>query len=193
MKFKDAVLKNRSYRRFDSKLKISEKQLIHYVDLARQTASAANKQPLKYLVSCDSEKNEMIFQNLLWAGYLKEWDGPQEGEKPTGYIVILGDDKISKSCDFDFGIAAQTILLAATFENLGGCMFTNVNRVQLSKQLQLADHLTIVGVIALGKPIENVIIEPLVEKGEIQYWRDEQQVHHVPKRSLESIVIPASH
>ena len=189
MEFKEAVLKNRSYRRFDQSVKISEKQLVNFVDMARNTASAANKQPLKYILFCDPKKNEMIFQNLSWAGYLKEWNGPSEGEKPTGYMVVLGDTQIAQKWDFDFGIIAQTILLGATMEGLGGCMFLNVNRVRLAEQLQLADHLTVAGVIALGKPIESVTLEPLENDGDVKYWRDDQQGHHVPKRTLESIIL----
>lgn len=189
MDFKEAVIKNRSYRRFDQSIKISEKQMVNYVDMARNTASVANKQPLKYILSCNSEKNEMIFQTLSWAGYLKEWKGPSEGEKPTGYLVVVGDTNISNSWDFDFGIAAQTILLAATMEGMGGCMFSNVNRVQLAEQLQLAQHLKIVGVIALGKPIETVFLEPLENDGDVKYWRDDQQGHHTPKRTLNAILL----
>lgn len=187
MDFKEVVLKNRSYRRFDQHIPISEEQLVDYVDMARNTASVANKQPLKYIVSFQAEKNEMIFQHLAWAGYLKDWNGPQEGERPSGYIVVLGDTTISENWDVDFGIIAQTILLGATMDGLGGCMFSNIKRGSLSKKLGLPEHLKIAGIIALGKPIEHVVLEPLTN--EVQYWRDEQHKHHVPKRALSSILL----
>ena len=132
----------------------------------------------------------MIFPHLGWAGYLKDWSGPIEGERPTGYIIILGDKSIKQSFGCDHGIAAQSILLGAVEKGLGGCMLASVDRREdLMVELGLPDNLLILLVLALGKPKETVVIDPLPEDGDIKYWRDAEGVHHVPKRSLEELIV----
>jgi nitroreductase len=186
---KDLVLKNRSYRRFHQEVAIATDTLRELVDLARLSASALNLQPLKYVLSCDLKRNAMIFTHLGWAGYLKDWPGPGEGERPSAYIIILGDTEISRSFGCDHGIAAQSILLGATEKGLGGCMIATVNRQELSKVLEIAPRYEILLVIALGKPKETVVIEKVKPDGDVKYWRDSQGVHHVPKRALDDIII----
>ena len=182
-------LKNRSYRRFYQDTPVSIDTLRELVDLARLSASAANKQPLKYILSCDSQRNALVFQNLAWAGYLKSWPGPEEGERPSAYIVILGDKTITQSFGCDHGIAAQSILLGATEKGLGGCIIGSVRKGDLSQALAIPSDYEILLVIALGKPRETVVLEAMGSGGDIKYWRDEQGVHHVPKRSLAEIVV----
>ncbi len=189
--FRDLVKKNRSNRRFDNAHKLDKKTLRGLVDLARNCASAANMQPLKYVICCDDQKNEEIFSCLGWAAYLKDWKGPVKEERPTGYIVILGDHSIAKKFWCDHGIAAQTILLGARTMGLGGTMFGAVNIKNLKSHLNIADHLEVKLVLALGKPIEEIQIDDLGADGDIKYWRDENQVHHVPKRKLDDLIIDA--
>ncbi|MEN1761265.1 PAS domain S-box protein [Anoxynatronum sibiricum] len=187
---RELVEKNRTYRRFDETREISEEQLREWVDLARITSSGANLQPLKYHLSWQSEKNERIFPHLRWAGYLKDWEGPISGERPTAYIVVLGDTLVSKNYWWDHGLASQSILLAAVEEGYGGCMFGSIDRDGLRDALNLDPRFEILLVIALGKPVEKVILEPLKPDGDIKYYRDENQAHHVPKRSLEEVIVP---
>ena len=188
---KDLVTKNRSYRRFDQSHQIDEATLRELVELARITPSSANLQPLKYLLSSEQNGNELIFQHLLWAGYLKEWPGPAEGEKPSAYIVILRDTDISKVESCDHGITAQTILLGAAEKGLGGCMIGNIKggASALSETLNIPAHLKVLLVLALGKPVEEVRMESVGDDGDMKYWRDEQNVHHVPKRNLADIIV----
>jgi len=185
----ELVLKNRSYRRFEQSARISEKSLREFVNLARLTASSANRQPLKYILSHEPHKNELIFPTLAWAGYLPDWDGPEEGERPSAYIILVCDTEISKSFEFDTGIAAQTILLGAVSKGFGGCMLTSIKKEKLREALNLPEQYQIVLVIALGKPVEKVEIEPVPADGSIKYWRDEQHVHHVPKRALKDVIL----
>lgn len=185
----DLILKNRSYRRFDENESISRDTLVELVELARLSASAANLQPLKYILSSGHERNKQIFETLSWAGYLTDWNGPAEGERPAGYIIVLGDTGISKNIGCNHGIAAQSILLGAVERGLGGCIFGSIDRNQLRKSLNIPEHLEILIVIALGKPVEKVVVEPVGEDGSIRYYRDENNVHHVPKRSIDEIII----
>ncbi|KPJ66105.1 nitroreductase [candidate division WOR-1 bacterium DG_54_3] len=186
---KGLILKNRSYRRFfqekPSKLEI----LRELIDLARLSPSASNLQPLKYILSNDPKKNDLIFPHLAWAGYLKDWPGPSEGERPSAYIIILGDTKISKSFGCDHGIAAQTILLGATEKGLGGCMIASIDEAGLRKALEIPNQYEILLVLALGKPKEKVKVEKVGPSGDIKYWRDKEGIHHVPKRSLQEIIL----
>lgn len=186
---KDLVLKNRSYRRFYQDEKINEKTLLELVEFARLSSSGRNIQALKYILSCDEDMNEKIFRNIRWAGYLKEWDGPKEGEKPSAYIVMVLDTDLTKSCYWDHGIAAQSILLGATEKDLGGCMFGSIDKKSLRKDIDIDDKFEILMVIALGKTKEIVVLEELGLDEDIKYYRDEKNVHHVPKRKLSDIII----
>ncbi|MBN2098125.1 MAG: nitroreductase family protein [Dehalococcoidia bacterium] len=189
---KDLVLKNRSYRRFYQDCRIESGLIRELIDMARLCGSAGNLQPLKYIFSCDPERNALIFPYLTWARYLKDWPGPREGEKPTACIVVLGDTDIARSFGCDHGIAAQTILLGAVEKGLGGCMIASVDREGLRQALNIPLRFEILLVLAIGKPREKVVIEALKPEGDFKYWRDGSGVHHVPKRRLDDIVLDNS-
>ena len=184
------IEKNRSYRRFDQSHPIPMEALLGFVDLARLSASGANMQPLKFYLSNEAYLNERIFPTLSWAGYLREWSGPIEGERPSAYIIILGDKHIKSNFGVDHGIAAQSIMLGATEAGLGGCMIASIDRRDLVDALDLPENLEVLLVLALGKPIEEVIIEDMKPGEGIEYYRDQQARHHVPKRKLEDIIVP---
>lgn len=186
---RDLVLKTRSYRRFNQTKMIKIEELMELIDLARLSASGANLQPLKYIISNETEKNAMIFKHLRWAGYLPEWSGPVDGEQPSAYIVILHDKSISKTPFWDHGIACQSIMLGATEKGYGGCIFASFDKAGLRNDLKIDDNFEILMVLALGEPVEKVVIEELEKCEDIKYFRDSEQVHHVPKRSLESLII----
>jgi nitroreductase len=185
----DLVRKTRSTRRFFQDHRIPKETLRSLVELARLSASAANRQPLKYILAYEKEKNAIIFPKLAWAAYLKDWAGPEQGERPSAYIIVLGDKEISGSFGCDHGIASQNILLGATHMGLGGCMVGSIDRKGLREELHIPDRYEILHVIALGKPKEQVVIETMGPNGDIKYWRDESGVHHVPKRPLDDIIL----
>lgn len=182
------IRKNRSCRRFYEDHKIDGEELKELVNLARLSASAANRQPLKYILSADPEINEKIFPALAWAGYLKDWPGPEKGERPSAYIIILGDTAVAANFWSDDGIAAQSILLGAREKGLAGCMIGAIKKEKIRDLFKIPDHLKIMLVIALGKPKEDAVIETVAEDGDIKYWRDADGLHHVPKRKLEDIL-----
>lgn len=188
MKLRDLVFKTRSYRRFYESQSIEYKTLENLIDLARLSASGANRQPLKFLIYNSPEDCARIFPSVLWAAYLKEWDGPDPGERPSGYIIILGDKTIAEGFGVDHGIAAQSIMLGATEAGLGGCMIASIRKEQLRAELNIPEHLEILLILAIGKPVENVIIDE-IRNGDVKYWRDKEQNHHVPKRPLSEIII----
>ena len=186
---KELVYKNRSYRRFYQNEKIEMETLEELVDLARHSACGMNLQSLKYVLSCDPQINALIFKRLGWAGYLKDWKGPSEGEKPAAYVVLLGDTSIHKDFFCDHGIACQSILLGAVEKGLGGCILATINRDGLRNYLTINEKYHILLVVALGKPREEVRVEYIETGDDIKYWRDENSVHHVPKRPLQEIIV----
>jgi nitroreductase len=185
----ELVKKNRSYRRFDESFKVELDTLKELVGLARLSASGANLQPLKYVLSNAPEINEKIFSTLVWAAYLKDWAGPDKGQRPSAYIIVLLDKEISGGAGVDHGIACQTMLLGAVEKGLGGCMIGSVKREDLKKVMNLQDRYDILLVLALGKPAEEVVVEDVGPDGDIKYYRDENEVHHVPKRGLKDLII----
>lgn len=187
MTLRDLVVNNRSYRRFDQSVPMGMQLLEDLVDLARHTASGANKQPLKYVLVNDPATCAEVYDTLGWAAYLKDWKGPDEGQRPAAYIVITGDKNISDNYFCDHGIASQTMLLGAVEQGFGGCILASINRKKLTAALDLPEHLEILLVLALGKPAEKVEIVPM-EGGDVKYWRSEDDVHRVPKRSLDELI-----
>ena len=186
----ELIKKNRSFRRFYQDHVLELETLIDLVDLARLSASAANLQPLRYILSVDSQKTSQIFSCLGWAGYLKDWNGPKEGERPSGYIIILSDsEKANDYVGYDCGIASQSILLGAREKGLAGCMIASIKRQQLRSLINIDLRFKIPLVIAIGKPKEEIVIEAVGSDNAIRYWRDTKGVHHVPKRKLKDIII----
>jgi nitroreductase len=185
---KDLILKNRSYRRFHEDVQISLHDLEDMVDSARLSASGRNAQPLKYMISNEPELNKKIFSTLAWAGYLTDWPGPEPGERPSAYMIILHDRQVAEKYFCDDGIAIQSILLSATEKGYGGCIIGTIKKTELQEYLHLNERFTILEVIALGKPKEKVVIEEMKD-GDVKYWRDKDKVHHVPKRKLEEIIL----
>ena len=185
----ELIRKSRSYRRFDQDVVVRIETLRALVNLARLSPSGANLQALKYVLSCDPQTNARIFPHTRWAGYLKDWDGPEEGERPAAYIVILGDTELRKSFGCDHGIAAQSMMLGATYRGLGGCMLGALDRDGLRQALDIPEQYEILLVLALGRPKETVVLEDAGPDGDIKYYRDAEHVHHVPKRSLDELIL----
>jgi len=186
---RDLIQKNRSYRRFDSTCKIERNTLLELVDLARLSPSAANLQPLKYILSCDVLTNDRIFPCLAWAGYLKDWPGPDPSQRPSAYIILLGDTAIRKDFGCDHGIACQSILLGAVEKGLGGCIIGSIDRDTLRQELKIPSQFKILLVIALGKPAETIILDAPPCQDPVTYYRDTSNNHHVPKRSLQELIL----
>lgn len=187
MEFLDLVKKSRSYRRFRQEMPVEKTHLLKMVEAVRFSPSARNVQPLKYALYSTPEQCEAIFPTLAWAGYLTDWGGPCEGERPSAYIVQLHDTTISDRYSCDHGITAQSMLLQAVELGYGGCIIGAVKREELSNILQLPDHLKIINVIALGVPKEKVVVDDMQE-GDYKYWREADGTHHVPKRTLDELI-----
>lgn len=187
MKLKDLILQNRSYRKFDAKEIVSVNDLELLVDLARQTPSSKNKQPLKYILVTEKETTDFVFDQLSWAKHLADWPGPSTDKRPPAYIIMLLDTNVNEEAMIDAGISAQTILLGAVEKGLGGCIIRTVNREKTKTYFNLPSHLKIIQVIAIGKPQQEInLVE--VKDGKTEYYTDKMGTHCVPKRTLDEII-----
>jgi len=187
--FESLVIRNRSYRRFDQSKRISREALVELVDLARRTPSAGNRQPLKYAVMHSPADCARLYPHLRWAAALKDWGGPAEGERPAAYVLVFCDRRILKDPGCDHGIAAQTLLLGAAARGLGGCMLGAIDRAKIRAEFSVAEDLEISLVVALGVPAEKCVLEDTAVGGDVTYYRDQQGVHHVPKRPLAEVLV----
>ncbi|MGB3211037.1 MAG: nitroreductase family protein [Desulforhopalus sp.] len=188
----EIIARTRTFRRFVEKDPISTATLCDLIDLARLGGSARNGQPWQYMLANNPELCEKIFPYLGWAGYLTDWKGPVEGERPSAYILCLLNKNRLKGpeseAQFDLGVATQNLLLGAMEKRIGGCRIGAFNP-NLASLFNLPEYLHLSLVIALGKPRETVLIEECKDDDDIRYWRDENGAHHVPKRPLKSCLV----
>lgn len=187
-KLRELMKVNRSYRRFRQDSRLSEGVLSDIVDLVRYCGSGRNLQPLKYKIINGEPECDVIFPMLAWAGYLTDWDGPSEGERPAAYIVQCLDTSLTKNPLCDEGLQLEALTLGATALGLGCCIIKSFNAEGVKRLLALPDHIVPTYVVALGYPVESVVIEAMHGE-DYKYWRDDSGIHHVPKRSLEEILL----
>jgi nitroreductase len=182
--FEDLVIGNRSYRRFYQRMPIGMETLRELVNLARLSPSAANRQALKFILASDPVKNAVIYPFIRMDG------NPPEGERPSDYVIILEDMEIRMAMPADYGIAAQTIHLAAVEEGFGGCMIGAIDRDGLRQELTIPERYKVLLILALGKPIETQqVIETQTKDGPTHQWWDEDRVRHVPKWPLDDLIL----
>ncbi|MDO5403681.1 MAG: nitroreductase family protein [Eubacteriales bacterium] len=190
--FKDLVMANRSYRGYDESYHFTKEELADFVDHARLTPSSVNAQPFKYYLAWEKDEVSKIQSLTKWAGALPDLELPHKGMCPTGFIIICQDKKTDESLtryQKDVGIVAQTMLLAAAEKGLGGCMIGNFQAGQVKEALELSQNLAPLLIVAFGKPAEKIVLKEVNEGDSLKYYRDEKDVHYVPKRKLSDIII----
>ncbi len=177
----------RTYRRFDQKA-ISEDILQDILTAARYASSAANKQPLTYVVVQSPEKVKEVFKLTKWAGYLPAEVGqPKEDEAPVLFIGIIENEKISAFCDTDAGLAISNMTLAAWNHGVGSCIIGACDKVKLSQMFELNEDQKLHTVVAFGYPTHTSTIADMKD-GDIKYYLDEDKNYIVPKRRIEDVV-----
>ena len=189
MDVRELTLKNRSYRRFHQDVPVDMQTLRDLVDLARISQSPWNQQAVKFLLCNRPEMNAEIFKHLHWAARMPQWKGPAEGERPAAYIIVVADKELGKIFNFDHVVAGISILLGAVERGLGGCLVGAFSKKSMHATLKLTDRYEPLLAIALGKPNETIVLDPVGPDGDTAYWNDEHGVHHVPKRSLEDLIL----
>ena len=177
----------RSYRRYKEGEEISDTLLSEIAEAVRYAPSAANLQRARVAFVNESLQKQAVFETLGFAAYLKDWDGPKEGERPSAYAVIMTESEPDVNLAIDIGLAAEAMILAAREKGIGACLFRSFKRERLSEILKRDGYIPVL-VISLGYPAEDVVIDE-VKDGDIKYYRDEAGVHHVPKLPLSEILI----
>ena len=181
----DTILSRRSIRRFQQK-PIDNAVLKKFVNAARLAPSAANLQPLEYFVINNEDICSKIFETISWAGYIKPKWIPNQEERPTAYIVMLVRDTKNPWYIRDVSLASENIVLAAEENGIGSCILCKIDRDKIKEILKIPKEYIVDSVIALGYKSEKCVVEDLIDS--VEYWRDENQVLHVPKRKLEDII-----
>ena len=188
---KSLILENRSYRCFRPNFPIMEDELTEMVDCARLCPSGGNKQPLKYKIVQEESEKALVLANIHLAALLPDRHSPPQGHEPAAYIVVACDKSVAEpsAAQFDAGIATQSILLCAASLGYGGCIIGNFNREALAAGFGFDDSIVPMLVLALGVPDETVLITNLPANGSTAYFRDDRNVHFVPKRQLSDILL----
>lgn len=188
MNLREMIVKARSYRRFQESKKVPMATLVDIVDSLRFVPSSVNLQPLRYAISISQEINDRIFPLLAWARRLRDWKGPGPGERPAAYVVI-GGDAANTHLIVDLGIACQTLFLGLAEAGLAGCMIGNLNAKAVHDIVGFPEDIKVLQVMAVGYPGETVVIDDLKPGDGTDYYRDANDVHHVPKRRLEDVLL----
>ena len=183
----ELLLKTRSYRRYDENRGLTEDDITAIAGAVRLVPSAGNLQRVRIAFVNDTLQNAEVFSTLGFAAYLKDWDGPSDGERPVGYAVLMTERDPDVNLAIDIGIAAEAMLLSAMERGIGGCIFRSFNKERLSEILK-RDGYTPVLVISFGYPSEKVVIED-IKDGDVKYYRDADGTHRVPKRTLGELLI----
>lgn len=186
--FAELVRSARSCRRFDESDPITSEILTQLVDMARVTPNGGNAQPLRYAIVAGAKTCAEVFPALRWAAKLKGWAGPKEGERPTGYILVLSSIEKGTPAT-EVGIAAQTIQLGATSLGYAACQLGSVDRTRITEAVKLPPEWRINLVIALGRPGEKIVLEDVAAGQSIDYYRAPDDVHHVPKIRLDDVLV----
>ncbi len=182
-------MRNRSYRRFDERVEIPVAKLESWIDAARYTASMRNVQPLRYILITDPRRCNELCEMVNWAGYLTEWDGPVEGERPRAFILQLLDSNVAASGRYDEGLQLEAITLSAIADGFGSCIMLSFSQGDVARYFDLPDNMFPLALIAIGKPAEKIVVEEMPTYGDCKYYRDEDGVHHVPKRKVEDMIV----
>ena len=182
----DLILSRRTIRQFKSD-PVSRDLLDRIVNAGRLAPSAANRQPLEFIVVDDEEMTAAIFPHLKWAAYIAPEGNPRAGSEPTAYVLTLVNASIRKSgFEWDAGAAIENMILTALAEGVGSCWILSVDKEAVKGIVGLPEGLEIDSVLALGYPDEDPVVEDFTDS--VKYWKDEEGRLHVPKRRLESVV-----
>jgi nitroreductase len=182
----DLAVERRTIRRFKPD-PVPRELLERMVNAARLAPSAANVQPLEFVVVEDTARKAEVFPALKWAAYIAPAGDPGPGEEPVAYVVVLVNSKLrEKMFEYDVGAAMENMILVALAEGVGACWLLSIDRDKLRAALGVPAEYRIDSVLALGYPAEEPAAEVMGES--CRYWKDAAGRLHVPKRALSTVV-----
>ena len=182
-----AIISRRTVRQFKQR-PIPKPMLLRLINAARLSPSAANLQPLEFIIITDKDINAKIFSHLRWAGYITPYGIPSLNKRPVAYIAVLVNKAKAqpKYTPYDVGAAVQSILLTAWEQNIGCCWMQAINRGKIKEILNISKDYRLDSIISLGYRAESPIVEKF--KSSVRYWKDKKGRLHVPKRSIKQIL-----
>jgi len=142
----DIVLSRRSIRHYEKK-EIPKGVLSQILEAGRQAPSAANRQPLHFIVVTD-ENSKKEFSKGLFNRFIK--DAP---------ITIVGcantgDFMTGKWAVVDTTIALQNMVIAAWSMSIGSCWIGDFKEEKVKQTLQIPDKWKVVALVSFGYPAE---------------------------------------
>ncbi len=156
------------------------------IEAGRLAPSAANLQPLEFVVVDADGPRAEIFACLKWAAYIAPAGDPRPGEEPAAYIATLVRTEIrEKMFEYDVGAAMENMILAALAAGVGSCWLLSIDRDRLRAILGVPEPYRIDSILALGYPAEEPAAEVMGES--CRYWKDAQGRLHVPKRPAAAV------
>lgn len=189
MELMELLAARRTYRRFEQK-EIPAAVVEEILQAARLASSAANRQPLGYVVVRGQDKVNEVFKLTKWAAYLPPEQGqPKDQEKPALFVAVIENLNISKDCGTDAGLAIGNMTLAAWNRGVGSCIIGACNKPQLSQMFGLSPCQKLHTVVAFGYPSHTSRTVDIGPDGDVKYYLDEKRDYVVPKRKLEDIVV----
>ncbi len=181
-----AITTRRTIRRFQQK-PIDLAVLERIVNAGRLAPSAANSQPVEFIVVTQPDLSQQVFATTAWAGGVTPRRTPKPGQQPTAWVVVLLNSKRGHlSAKADAAAAIENMILTALEADLGSCWIGSVQRKELAQILNVPEHCAIDSVVALGYPDESPLAEDTDD--DIAYYLDDKDVLHVPKRKLKDVL-----
>lgn len=189
MDVREAVRSRRTVRKFAQR-PVPRELLTDWVDCARLSPSAANRQPLRYRIVDDPALAGKIFPLTRWAGLLGPAGTPGPGERPTAYILLLtGRESAPGGSPHDAGAAAQTIQLLAAAHAVGCCWMGAIEREAILALCGLdPERFALDSLLAMGYAAERPVFED-ADDGDTRYYRDETGRHYVRKLPLRDVLV----
>jgi nitroreductase len=183
----DAILSRRTIRQFAPK-PVSREILAKLVDAGRLAPSAANLQPLEFIVVESEDLRNKVFACLKWAASIAPAGNPRPGQEPRAYVFVLVNTHIrEKMYEYDVGAAVENMAIAAQAEGIASCWLISIDRPKIMELLNVPPRCKVDSVLALGYPAQESKVEELTETRK-QYWQDPDGTFHVPKRTLAGVI-----
>jgi len=146
MSLLDLILSRRSIRRYETK-DISEEVLKQILEAGRQAPSAANRQPVRFVIVKDHDLLKVLC-DTLFTRFVK-----------YAPVAIVGCADIKslltgKWAVVDATIAMENMVIAAWSLGVGSCWIGACKEEKVKELLKIPDKWKVVALVTLGYPAE---------------------------------------
>ncbi len=147
MSLMDVILTRRSIRQYETK-EIPQEVLRQILEAGRQAPSAANRQPIRFVVVKDPDILKVLCDSIL-ARFVKY---------APAAIVGCADVKsllTGKWAIVDTAIAMQNMVIAASTFGVGSCWIGACDEDKIKELLKIPDRWKVVALVTFGYPAEH--------------------------------------